>query len=81
MFTNASIFIRYDTRETGLISESLVQSVLNFSFRIHNCRICALVQHRYLRIDFYAAKTSLNVIFTKKNLAGLTQMCNIISVH
>ena len=42
--------------ETGLISESIIQSVLNSNFRIYNRRISLLVPFRFSKIGLYAAK-------------------------
>ena len=42
--------------ETGLVSEPLIQSVLNFNLRIYNRRISSLVPFRFFKIGLYAAE-------------------------
>ena len=46
--------------ETGLISEPLIQSVLNSNLRIYNRRISSLVPFRFLKVGLYAAKKLFN---------------------
>ena len=46
--------------ETGLISEALIQSVLNSNLRIYNLRISSLVPFRFSKIGLYAAKKLFN---------------------
>ena len=46
--------------KTGLMSEPLIQSVLNFNLRTYNRRISSLVQIRFLKIGLYAAQKLFN---------------------
>ena len=46
--------------ETGLISESLIQSVLNSNLRIYNRRISSLVPFCFLKVGLNAAKKLFN---------------------
>ena len=58
--------------ETGLISEPLIQSVLNPNFRIHNRRISSLVPFRFLKVGLYGAKKLFNWDSHQFNFFGLT---------
>ena len=57
--------------ETGLISEPLIQNVLNSNLRIYDRRICSLIPFRFLKIGLYAAKKLFNWDFYQNNFFGL----------
>ena len=59
-FTNSYFSSNVYISETGLLSERLIQSVLNSNLRIYSRHISSLVPFRFSKIGLYAAKKLFN---------------------